>query len=158
MATPTPTPNQSKTPRRIEPELEPKATLSIPASLLGFLVAKAREFDAEVPPSGSEDGSDMTDDRAVAALEDTADNPTREELTGALRDMNQDQRQELLALVLIGRGDFSADEWEGAIAQARELGDARSVQYLVETPLLGDLLEDGLDELGYNITEEEGRT
>src|SRR5690242_1560338 len=116
MATPTP----MESPRRVEADTEPKAALSIPASSLGFLIAKAREFDAEVPASGTEDGSDMADDRAVAALEDTADNPAREELTGALRELNEDQRQELLALVWLGRGDFTADEWESALAQARD--------------------------------------
>ena len=153
MATPTPT----TPPRRVEPDLEPKASLSIPASTLGFVITKARAFDAEVPPEGTEDGSDMADDRAVGVLEVTADNPANEELAGALRGLNEDQRQELLALVWVGRGDFTADEWQNALAQARDINKARTVRYLLQTPLLGDLLEDGLDELGYNITEEEGR-
>ena len=129
--------------------------LSLSRPQLGFIVVKARAFDAEVPASGSEDGSDMADDKAVAALESTPDNPTEEELLGALRDLNVDQLNEVIALVLVGRGDFSADEWHQAIAQARDVAEPRGVRYLIETPLLGDLIEDGLDVLGYNITEEE---
>ena len=129
--------------------------LSLSRPQLGFIVVKARAFDAEVPASGSEDGSDMADDKAVAALESTPDNPTEEELLGALRDLNVDQLNEVIALVLVGRGDFSADEWHQAVAQARDVAEPRGVRYLIETPLLGDLIEDGLDVLGYNITEEE---
>ena len=129
--------------------------LSLSRPQLGFIVVKARAFDAEVPASGSEDGSDMADDKAVAALESTPDNPTEEELVGALRDLNVDQLNEVIALVLVGRGDFSADEWHQAVAQARDVAEPRGVRYLIETPLLGDLIEDGLDVLGYNITEEE---
>jgi hypothetical protein len=133
----------------------PRPALSISAPQLAFLIVKARAFDAEVPPVGTEDGSDMPDDRAVAALEDTPDNPTEEELSAALRDLNIDQLTEVIALVLVGRGDFTAEEWPQALAQAREMADRRRVNYLIETPLLGDLIEDGLDTLGYNVTDEE---
>ena len=132
-----------------------KASLSTPLSKLGFLIVKARAFDAEVPPAGAEDGSDMTDDRAVAALEDTDENPTREELAGALAELNVDQINEILALLYVGRGDYDEDQWEEALAAAREASDRRVISYILETPLLGDLLEEGLDRLGYNVSEEE---
>ena len=132
-----------------------KANLTIPVSKLGFLIVKARAFDAEVPPAGAEDGSDMADDRAVAALEDTADNPTREELAGALAELNVDQINEVLALMWIGRGDYDEDQWEEALTQARQTSNRRVIAYLMETPLLADLLEEGLDRLGYNVADEE---
>ena len=134
---------------------EGRVSLVTPASVLAFIVVKAKAFDAEVPPSGTEDGSDMVDDKAVAALEDTPDNPTQEELTAALRGLNTDQLSEVVALVLTGRGDFTAAEWPQALSEAREVSARRAVTYLIETPLLADLLEDGLDALGYNITNEE---
>lgn len=130
-----------------------RPALSLAAPQLAFVIVKARAFDAEVPAAGTEDGSDMAD--AVAALESSPDNPTEEELSAALRDLNVDQLCEVVALVLVGRGDFSGDEWRQALAQAREVADRRGVSYLIETPLLGDLIEDGLDALGYNITDEE---
>lgn len=144
-----------------DPASDPSPSLTVPlttpTSQLAFITVKARAFDAQVPPDGTEDGSDMIDDRAVAALEDTSDNPTEEELIGALRDLNVDQLNEVVALVMVGRGDFTAGEWSQALAQAREVAERRGVTYLLETPLLGDLIEDGLDELGYNITDEEMR-
>ena len=132
-----------------------RPALMTPRSHLAFVVVKARAFDAEVPASGAEDGSDMVDDRAVAVLESSPDNPNEEELSAALRDLNVDQLNEVVALVLVGRGDFSADEWPQALTEAGAVAERRGVTYLIETPLLGDLIEDGLDALGYNITDEE---
>lgn len=137
------------------PANERKANLSIPVSKLGFLIVKARAFDAEVPPVGAEDGSDMPDDKAVTALEDSPDNPTREELGGALRELNVDQINEVLALMWVGRGDYDEDQWDEALTAAREVSNRRVISYILETPLLGDLLEEGLDRLGYNVSDEE---
>lgn len=149
-------PNQEPGKKRIDvPASDRKVSLSIPLTKLGFLIVKARAFDAEVPPVGSEDGSDMPDDKAVAALEDTADNPTREELGGALAELNVDQINELLAIIWIGRGDYDEDQWREALQAAREASDRTVISYLLETPLLGDLIEEGLDRLGYNVSDEE---
>ncbi|MGE4064215.1 MAG: DUF3775 domain-containing protein [Rhodospirillaceae bacterium] len=137
------------------PANDRKAQLSIPLTKLAFLVVKARAYDAEVPPVGLEDGSDMTDDNAVAALEDTKDNPTREELGGALAELNVDQINEVLAIMWIGRGDYDEDQWQEALTAAREASNRRVIKYLLETPLLADLLEEGLDRLGYNVSDEE---
>lgn len=142
--------------RRVDgPASARKVSLTIPLSKLGFLIVKARAFDAEVPPVGAEDGSDMVDDKAVAALEESADNPTREEIGGALREMNVDQINEILALMWIGRGDFDEDQWDEALDQARSTTNPRVTRYILETPLLADLLEEGLDKLGYNVADEE---
>lgn len=137
------------------PANERKANLTIPLPKLAFLIVKARAFDAEVPAAGVEDGSDMADDNAVAALEGSPDNPTREELGGALQEMNVDQINEVLALMWIGRGDYDEEQWDEALDQARRTSNRRVITYILETPLLADLLEEGLDRLGYNIADEE---
>ncbi len=144
-----------ETPAFQQPASTPRPKLENETSQLAFMVVKARAFDAEVPASGDEDGSDMIDDRAVAALESGPDNPTEAELAAALRGLNVDQLEEVVALVLVGRGDFTAAEWPQALAQSRDVAARRGVTYLLETPLLGDLIEEGLDALGYNITDQE---
>jgi hypothetical protein len=106
---------------------------------------------------GHEDGSDAADDREVGILEDTPDNPTRAELLSAIEDLNDDEITEVLALVWVGRGDYGAREWRTALAAAREARDGRAAQYLLETPNFGDLLEQGLAELGYSILDDQGR-
>ncbi len=124
---------------------------------LAYLVVKAREYDAEVLPEGMEDGSNAGDDKEVGILEDTADNPTEAELKAALGDLNDDEVVELLALVWLGRGDYTAREWKQAVAAASEAHDAHAVSYLLETPNLGDLIEEGLAALGLSIIDEEKR-
>jgi hypothetical protein len=115
---------------------------------LDYIIAKARGFDAEVAPDGLEDGSNPSDDGEVSVLEDSRDNPTETELGAALRGLDQDALAELLALVWVGRGDYDKASWGEALAEANSTVNARTVRYLMGTPLLGDLIEDGLEELG----------
>ena len=56
---------------------------------------------------------------------------------------------ELVALTWLGRGDFGADEWQTAVAQARDSWNERTADYLIGTPLAADYLEEGLDSLGF---------
>lgn len=129
--------------------------LATPLEKLAFIIEKAREFDAETAPTGSESGSNPSDDRDVAILEAAADNPTEEELSAALNTLDDEQRVELLALMWLGRGDFDRGEWRAALAQAREVHDENETDYLVGTPLLADYLEIGLDLLGYSLEDYE---
>lgn len=124
---------------------------------LAYIVVKAREYDAQVAPEGLEDGSNASDDQQLGILEATSDNPTRAELRAALEDLNEDEMIELLALAWLGRGDYTAAEWAEAVAAARAAHDDRAVTYLLETPNLGDLVEEGLAALGLSIIDEEGR-
>ena len=124
---------------------------------LAYIVVKAREFDAQVATEGLEEGSNAADDLAVGILEDTPDNPTQGELIGALENLNEDEMNEVLELVWIGHGDFTGQEWPQARAAARQAHDERAVSYLLQTPNVGDLLEQGLTELGLSITDEEAR-
>jgi hypothetical protein len=133
------------------------AMLIMPREKLAYIVVKAREFDALVEPEGLEGGSNPSDDREVGILEATGDNPTLIELRSALEDLNDDEMAELLALVWLGRGDYARAEWKDALASAREARDKRAVPYLLETPNLGDLLEQGLAELDISVIDEEGR-
>ena len=126
-------------------------TLSVPMDTLAFIIEKAREFDAEVEVDDPDSGSNAADDNGVAILEDTADNPTEEELTAILAGLNEDELAELLALVWVGRGDFDKQSWGEAINGARATRDKRIVPYLLGTPMLGDLVEEGLAELGYTV-------
>jgi hypothetical protein len=74
--------------------------LAIPLERLGYIIAKAREFDAEVPVDpDAATGSDPPDDDEREILLDTPDNPTEEELRDAIDSLGTTERQELLALV-----------------------------------------------------------
>lgn len=119
---------------------------------LAYIIEKAREFDAEVPiEPDAATGSDPADDDERQILLDTPDNPSEQELRDAIDGLNIDEREELLALVWLGRGDFDAQSWPEALQQARDSGSASESDYLVGTPLLADYLEAGVDALGLSL-------
>ena len=116
--------------------------LTISAEKAFYIIVKAREFDGEVAPTDSDSGSNPTDDRDVDVLESDADNPTLQELEGALTSLNIAEQLDLLALTWLGRGDFPT--FEQARQEAEGLPNKHIPSYLLGTPTLGDYLEEGL--------------
>jgi hypothetical protein len=129
--------------------------LTIPLETLAYIIIKAREFDAEVAPVDQDSGSNPTDDAARSILEATMQNPTYQELVGAINSLNEPQRVELLALAWLGRGDYAKEESREALTEARRIHDKKETDYLVGTPLLADYIEEGLSQLGYSIEDYE---
>lgn len=129
--------------------------LSLSRETLFYIVTKAREFDAKVAPVDPDPGSNEADDGERSILEDRADDPTLAELKEAIDDLNVDESTELVALAWLGRGDFAAGEWQAALALARQRHSRHTTDYLVGIPMLGDLVEEGVAMLGYNLEDEE---
>ena len=127
--------------------------LTIPLEKLAYIVTKAREFDAEVPPVDEDSGSNPSDDAERDVLEFGANNPTHQELTDAIDSLSDRERVELLALTWLGRGDYTKEEWREVLEEAHRVHDERETQYLVGTPLLADYLEEALSQLGYWLEE-----
>lgn len=108
-----------------------------------FIVVKTREYQTKVEPVGENIDSD---DAERDVLEDFAGDPTFDELAQALRDLNADQRTELIGLTWVGRGDFTKKDWAEALEGAQEIIGERFVRYMTGIPLLADYLEAGLEE------------
>jgi Protein of unknown function (DUF3775) len=126
--------------------------LKTPLEQLAYIIEKAREYDAEVPAdNGETEGSSAIDDDEREILEDTSDNPTEQELRDAIDGLNLDEREELLALMWLGRGDYSAENWKEALRDARQTRTESETDYLLGTPLLADFLEEGLSALGLSL-------
>jgi len=98
-----------------------------------FIIDKAHEFQML--------GADSSDDA------DEAD-PAYAELKATINDLEPDQQISLVGLMWLGRGDYSAEEWQRALKDARDQWNARTAEYLIGTPLLADYLSEGLDRLG----------
>ncbi|SMF48422.1 Protein of unknown function [Tistlia consotensis] len=129
--------------------------LTIPLQKLCYIIVKAREFDEKEEVVEPDPGSNVSDDKDVEILEDYPDDPTWEELTGAIDGLNEDEQLDLVALAWIGRGDYSGEEWEQARTAADEASDKHFPDYLVGMPQLGDLLEEGMAALGLSCTDYE---
>jgi len=112
-----------------------------------FIVVKARELESE--DEGVEaDASNATDDHFVSVLTDDAFDTVRTEIAAFIEAMDEDEQSELVALAWVGRGDFSADEWETAVGEARARHEGPTSAYLLGIPLLSSHLENGLGEFG----------
>ena len=133
-------------------------TLDIPENKLAFIIEKAREFDVKEGDSDPDSGSNSADDGFTDVLEDKEDDPTQEELVGAIRELNEDERAQLIALAWLGRGTFDLEEWDEAIATAKSEHGKRGAEYLIGLPLLGDYLEDGMALFDEGIVDDADKT
>ena len=126
------------------PRRSREPVLNLPLDKVGFIILKAREYDVKEGNSDPEEGSNAIDDGQIDILTDAGDDPVREELLGAIRALNEEERIRLVALAWLGRGTFELGEWREALATARSEHSRRTAEYLLSLPLLGDYLEEGL--------------
>jgi hypothetical protein len=110
-----------------------------------FVIVKARELESE-DEGVHADASDAADDKFVSVLTEEAYLSVHSELSGFIEAMDEDEQCELVALAWVGRGDFSSDEWDEAVAQARQRRQGPTSAYLLGIPLLASFLEGGLAE------------
>jgi hypothetical protein len=128
--------------------------LTISTEQVGYLIEKAREFDAKDEATDVESGSNASDDRMIDVLEDHADDPVVREIAGFINAMSVDEQIDLVALMWLGRGDGSIEEWDALRAEAARNHNNRTAGYLLGEPLLSDFLAEGLDEFGLTWTDE----
>lgn len=129
--------------------------LDIDPDKVCYIIVKAREFEAEIPQDESEEESGGTEDEVREDRADYENDLAYQELKEFLTSLNEEEMVSLLALTWLGRGDYTKDDWESVIEEAREIRDDRAVSYLLGTPLLPDYLEEGLDALGFSCEDYE---
>ena len=95
--------------------------LSLSPESVFFAIVKAREFDVKDAVTEPDPGSNAADDKMYAVLEDHGDDPTVEELTSFIDNLNVDQQIDLVALSWLGRGDYTARDWQTVRQEAAEL-------------------------------------
>ena len=128
-------------------------TLTISADSAFAILIKAREFDSKVAETDPDSGSNPSDDNSVDALEFGPSDNTRHELVSAIHDLNDDEQRDLIALILLGRGDFGLGDWTEARQAAAEIGRERTPRYVSEIPLVSDYLQDGLSQFDQSIED-----
>ena len=128
-------------------------TLAISTEKVCYLIVKSREFDVQDVDADPDSGSNASDDREVDVLEEHADNPVVEEISSFVADMDEDEKADLVALMQLGRGDGTFEDWEALRDQGiREHGDSLAA-YLLGQPLVSDYLEEGLSKFGFSCAE-----
>jgi hypothetical protein len=128
--------------------------LAISADKVGFLIEKMREFDVKEADSDPDSGSNSSDDRMIDVLEDNGDDPVVREITGFIAGMTEDEQIDLIALIRLGRGDATIEEWDELRRETAAGRDTSTARYLLGEPLASDYLADGLDQFGLTWTDE----
>lgn len=116
---------------------------ALSADKVCFVIQKARELDAMLEPE-EDSGSNETDDDFSSALTTANDEPVRAELTGFIDAFDVDETLELQALLFVGRGDFTKEEWVAAMEQARSRSGPSTSAYISDMPMAADYLDEGL--------------
>jgi hypothetical protein len=125
--------------------------LMISPEKVGYLIEKAREFDAKDVPADPDSGSSGADDDVI---DDSGADPVVREITGFINALTEDEQIDLVALMRLGRGDGSIEEWNELRRDAAEGRNGRTASYLLGEPMLGDLLAEGLEEFGLSWSDE----
>lgn len=114
------------------------------------LIELAQAYHVRESVSIPEEGNNAADDWSQQMLADHKDNTSYEEFESIIKDLDADLQQEVVALLWLGRGDYSLEEWESTVQQAKEQWSPETAQYLIDHPLLADRLREGLELHGYN--------
>jgi hypothetical protein len=127
--------------------------LQISPEKIGWLILKARAFDAKVAPSVSPEAA--SDDDESEFLENHKEDADAAEIVGFIRALTEGEETDLVALAWVGRGTFDIEEWEDARQMAREERTTRTERYILGMPLIADYLAEGLDAFGIDPAEAE---
>jgi hypothetical protein len=92
-------------------------------------------------------GGNATDDEVAETLQETPGDLSRDEITQAIESMNDEQKDALVALFWIGRGDAEPEEWEATKALARQQHEGLVSRYLLGQPEVGEFLTEGLEKM-----------
>jgi len=125
--------------------------LEISPRRVAHIIIRAREIDAKVGRWDSPGDSPDAD----SILEARASDATDSELRAFIERLNDDEKASLVALMWIGRGTFEPEDAAEALETARAEATTPTQDYLLGSPHLPDHLEDGLEKMGYNATDEE---
>ncbi len=107
-------------------------------------------FNAVIAKEGTDIpdlGGNASDDEVAATLQETEGDLSRDEITQEIESMNDEQKDGLVALFWIGRGDAEPQEWEATKAFARQQHEGPVSRYLLGQPEVGEFLTEGLEKM-----------
>ena len=99
--------------------------------------------DVILPDEREEDA--INEDVLMQFATDFGSDPYYQELKTTIDDLEPDQQMTLVALMWVGRGDYTLDEWDEALEFAEESWTDHTAEYLLGTPLLSDYLQEALE-------------
>jgi hypothetical protein len=143
----------AKSGRRIE--MAERIPIEIDPEAVYFIVVKAREYDEKDELGEPDPDEDPAEEAISRGMRYYNDDPVAQEIKDAIDGLNDDHQAELVALMWLGRGDYTPADWTEATRTARERHTGPTAEYLLGEPMLGDYLEEGLVQLGYTMEDME---
>jgi hypothetical protein len=128
-------------------------TLTVSSESVCFIVAKAREFEAQDVVTDPDSASNAADDGMASVLEAHSDDLTHRELVAFINALSDEEQAELVALLWLGRGDGTMEDWNDLRDEAQRQHNNRTAAYLLGEPLLSDHLEEGLAQFGFSCED-----
>ena len=117
--------------------------LAIAIGTVCRIMLRAREYETLVPETDPDNASNAADDGALDEIDDDGENPTEAELRAIVSDLAEDEQAEVIALAMIGRGDFESTEWDDALEAAEEEVDT-TAEWILGQPTFSTDVEAGL--------------
>jgi hypothetical protein len=128
------------------------AELRISTEKVCAFIEMAREVAGKVPPTTGDDTTTGDDSELVTIEEPEGvgedEDARRSEMVEFIAGLNVEEQTDLLALIMLGRGDYDAEEWDEAVAEAEDRIADRDPDYMIGDAALPEYLGDGLDALG----------
>ena len=108
-------------------------------------IEAAREVAGKVPPTTG-DHTTTGDDSKLVTIEDyPGEDDRRGQMVEFIAGLNVDEQIDLLALIMLGRGDYEIGDWDVAVAEAQGRIAARDPDYMIGDAALPEYLGDGLE-------------
>jgi len=130
---------------------EPSNLLQVNPDVIQRLVDLARQIDSREFTGIPEDPEVQAGSAEVVALTEQEFDSTADEFRSIINDLDPEQQQQVVALFRLGRGDYAYEEWEDALAEAREDWNVNTADYLLGHPMLSDYLTSGMILHGYSV-------
>jgi len=122
--------------------------LRISTAKVEEFIEAAREVAGKVAPTTG-DRTTTGDDSKLVSVEDyPGDDARRQEMSDFITGLNIDEQLDLLALILVGRGDFEIAEWNAAVREARARIARRDADFMIGDAALPEYLGTALDAFG----------
>lgn len=128
--------------------------LNVDPELVRLIVVKGRAVIGEMPDAEADEperemeldaATEFESEEPARLSDEAAPDATREEAAALVDSLNIDEQAEVMALTLIGRGDFEPAELELAVRAAKERATGPASGWLFDMELFPSYLADGLD-------------
>jgi hypothetical protein len=123
------------------------AELNLNRDIVQLIIDAAHEFTTQADVTFPEEPEVFDEQWAAQSTGPLSRDPYYTELINKIEDLEPDQQVSLVALMWLGRGDYSIEEWPEALAFAEETWTDHTATYLIGVSLLADYLQEGVDQI-----------